>query len=131
MNSANSSPTPATISLPATPPIRLRVRGLGNVIPFKNRKRAVVAKDKQSAFLVTESHVQKQMQAITDGFVSQLVSALQTVSGGTWTAAQQRSWIVSSLPADDCWSCIPRQVINGDLVPLGEEGADLLIERIP
>lgn len=80
--------------------------------------------------MFTEPAVKKQMDAITDSFVSQVLSALATASGGTWTVAQQRSWIASRLPEDDCWTCVPDEHATGQLVPLGEEGADITIELI-
>lgn len=80
--------------------------------------------------LITEPRVKAQMQAITNSFVSQLLSALAIAGGATWTAAQRRSWIASRLPADDCWTIVPDERAFGELVPAGEEGAVIVIEQI-
>lgn len=110
------------------PPLTLTIQNLGNVIPFKNRKR--MGKRGPKTIMFTEPKVARQMQAITDAFVSQLTSALATAGGATWTAAQRRSWIASSMPADDCWTCVPDERATGELVPLGAEGASITIELL-
>lgn len=126
MSSCAISPTPLRISCAATP-LTLRVRGCGDIIPFKNRKRIG---GRKRNMLITEPRVKKQMQAITDSFVSQLHSALATAGGATWTAAQRRSWIASRLPADDCWTIVPDEHATGQLVSRGDEGADITLEII-
>ncbi len=109
------------------PTLCLQIRGLSNVIPFKNRKR-IAGKNRNQ--LVTEPAVKRQMKAITDSFVSQVLSALATAGGATWTAAQRRSWIASRMPADDCWTCVPIENVTGELVAAGEEGADITLQLI-
>ncbi|MDZ4346317.1 MAG: hypothetical protein U1E51_28215 [Candidatus Binatia bacterium] len=119
MTSPKSSPSQVTPS----PPLVVRIRGLGNVIPFKNRKRI------SGNRLITEPHVKKQMQAMTDSFVLQLLSECQTREGATSTECLRR-FLIACVPQDDAWTYIPEIVIKGELVPTGEEGADVLIEQV-
>ncbi len=123
MSLPDSSPNPA---IPSSPALVLHIRGVGNLIPFKNRKKIAGRR------LVTEKRVKKQMKAITASFVSQLLSALATAGGATWTAAQRRSWIASRLPADDCWTIIPDEHVTAEpkVVPSGQEGATITLTRI-
>lgn len=128
-NLSGTSPDAQNRSTCATP-LTLRLRNVGDVIPFKNRKRAIYSERRKQTFLITEPDVKRQMNAITDSFVAILDSALRTAGGATWTDAQRRSWIVSCLPDDDCWTCIPDQRQTGEVVPMGEEGCDITLERI-
>lgn len=121
MSSPASSPSVATQS-PA--PLVLELRGVGNVIPFKNRKR-IAGRNRDK--LITEPRVKEQMEAIIESFVSQLRSALATSDGATLTAAQRRSRIASLLPADDCWTIIPDERATGELCEIGQEGATITL----
>lgn len=63
---------------------------------------------------------------------SALSSAYQTIATETRMACSAASWIRSSVPADDSWKHIPKS--DGwecVVVPEGEEGADIIIERLP
>ncbi len=101
--------------------IKLQVRG-ASVIPFKNRK--FLARGR----LITEPKVKKHMEQIAEAFVSQLLAASRTCGDATWTDVQRLSLIASSLPADDCWTCIPQLEIRGERAnDINEVGADITI----
>jgi hypothetical protein len=104
--------------------VTLRVRGCGNVANFKNRKRAVRGQ------LITEPKMKKRMQEIQRAIECALRSASATEGVATSMAAR-RQFLTHSLPHDDCWTNIPELILSGELVPAGEEGCDITIERIP
>jgi hypothetical protein len=79
--------------------------------------------------LITKPERQKRMEEIINGFVSQLRLVLQTSEEQTSPESSIRSWIASSVPADDCWAMIPDIVIRGELCEPGQEGATITIER--
>jgi hypothetical protein len=102
------------------------VRGLGHVPSFKNSK-LLLAKQRR---LITKPEYQKWMDTVIRSFESQLRSALATSGTVTTTARIPLSLIASSLPLDDSRRWIPQHSVGTLLVPKGEEGADIVIERI-
>lgn len=119
---------------PASPPIVLRIQGLGHVPSFKNNKRAVIQyrkgrSGKQFAKICTEPETKEWMERATKAIASQLLSCLQTVEGET-SAELWRQSLTASLPLDDCWEAIPEQHVFAKLVKKGEEGCMITIERI-
>lgn len=120
------APTPAT---PLPPSLRLVVSGLGHVPGFKNSKKIIRNPRTKALMIVSDSGLKKRMDAITQSFVSQLRSALATASAATPTGAPQPSLILS-LPQDDNWEWVPELVVTSRLVPKGQEGAEIVIERL-
>lgn len=103
--------------------MNLRVRGCGSIANFKNHKRAVRGQ------LITEPKMKKRMQEIQRAIESALRSASATAGAGTSMDAR-RQFLTHSLPHDDCWTCIPELILTGELVPAGDEGCDITIERL-
>lgn len=103
--------------------LRLVIRGLGHVVSFKNSK--MIARGR----LITDPKKQEQMDRIIRSFESQLLSAFQTTEGAILTVPY-RQFLTASLPADDDWKHLPEIHLSVALVPKGEEGAEITIERI-
>lgn len=126
MNSKDSS-TPTS---PPSNAIRLQVRGLGHIVSFKNKKRAILDSNTGHMRTLTEPKAKQQMKAITESFVLQLLSVTQTNESGTTPGLTRRSAIVWSLPWDDSRQWIPETVIHTVEVEPGAEGADITIEQL-
>ncbi len=107
--------------------ISLKIRGCGNPNAFKNRKRIVAPGNGRRPMLITDKAVKAKMDAMTDVLESELRSAFQTATAATQMGAPPHYWTVLSTPADDCWTQIPELIITSELVPIGEEGADIEI----
>lgn len=116
----SGSAEPGPTSTP-TSSVLLTIRGLGHVPSFKNMKRAA------RKGLFTEPRAKEWMRACTDSFALQLLSAFQTAKNATPTAPSRPSWIVSAVPLDDSVNEIPELYVKVIRVPVGEEGADILI----
>lgn len=129
MNSPKSSPAKATPS-PAPSPsgskLCLKIRGLGHVPSFKNSKMILWAQKR----IMTKPEHQHWMEAAAQSFESQLRSALATSATGTTTGPIPLSSIVSFMPLDDSRKWIPQHSVSTQLVCKGDEGADVVIERI-
>lgn len=121
MNSPKSSPNPVT---PSPAPVVLRVRGIGNLTSFKNRKR-IAGKN-----LITEPSVKRRQIALRDVIVCEYTRALATVVAETLMVSQPVSSMPLFLP-DDCWTVVPELIVTGQLVPKGDEGCDVTIELLP
>ena len=106
------------------PNIKLNVVGLENVPSFKNQK--MIARGR----LITNPERQKWMERCTQGFVSQLLSVIQTIEGETLTGQQVQSWIACNMPSNDSRQWIPELHITSEQCSKGEEGATIMIERI-
>ena len=105
------------------PPVKLEIKGM--IIPsFKNRK--IICGNR----LITNPKQKKLMQQIIQSFALQLCSAFPTTLGATRMDASRRFSIVSSMPADDCWTRIPDTVIHCEKCEPGQEGCTVVIERI-
>jgi len=110
--------------------LTLSIRGCGNPNAFKNRKRIVSPKNGRRPMLITDPDVKRKMEAMSRVLESGLRSAFQTDTAETQTDVPLPSWMHCRVPADDCWTIVPELVIVSELVPLGEEGADITIERL-
>ena len=115
------------------PPIKLEIRGL-TIPSFKNNK-LIITKTPQGkplnrALIITKPEFQKVMRTMEADFERQLLSDFRATEGQTSAGSSIRSWIASSIPADDCWANIPEIIIKGELCEPGNEGASILIERI-
>ena len=79
--------------------------------------------------LITDPAVKKAMDRVSRAIESQLLSAFPIGIAAIPTAAQRPS-LTHLCPPDDAWAFIPDLRITSELVPLGEEGADITIELI-
>lgn len=121
---SNSLKSSAVLATPST--LKLEVRGC-HVPSFKNSKQLIPGNPPR---LITNPGLQRRKKAIEDAIVSALLSGTLTKSAATSMEASQLSSILSLLPEDDCWSCVPSIQIETEFVPKGEEGFDLEIERL-
>lgn len=113
-------------------PVTLEIQGL---IPGKKNNKMLIVRDPRGKplrhpMLITKPDYQKALEKITESLRYQLLSACQTACGGTLTASSLRSWILSSLPEDDCWTRVPQMTIRGELCEPGQEGATVVIQKI-
>ncbi len=104
--------------------IVLEVQGLGHVPSFKNTKMLTKGR------LITEPRKRKWMDQCTRSFASQLWSALVTAEDATSTGRRPPCW-TASLPLDDSWQWIPEIKVLARKVKRGDEGATVLVERLP
>lgn len=131
MTSPNSSLAPDTASSPISAsqgPLVLRIRGIGNLTSFKNRKRAI--RSGNSTRLITEPKIKARQEALKAAILSALRLASATGAGETSMASRPAS-LTLSLPQDDCWTQVPELIVTGELVAPGEEGCDITITRLP
>lgn len=75
---------------------------------FKNKKMAVRDNTNGKLKTITEPKAKARKKQLEDDLVSALLSAYQTTVPATSTASLLRSWIASSLPADDSWKFVPK-----------------------
>ena len=101
----------------------LQIRAVGHVPAHKNKKRIMRGR------LITEPKIQKWMTNCVNSFVSQLKSKYPTCESETSMAACLQSSI-ASLPHDDNWKIIPSFCVSVKMVPKGEEGATIILEKI-
>lgn len=110
--------------------IRLTIRGLGNVPSFKNTKSIYRNHKTGRPFIATKKEYKETMQQIIRSIESQLCSAFQTSTAAMPTAPSLAFWIASSLPLDDSRQWIPAISALAVKVEPGDEGCDILIERL-
>jgi hypothetical protein len=104
--------------------ILLVIQGLGHIGNFKNCKAC------WRNMLVTIPRARKQMRAIEQSFVSQLVALYQIDEGETQTGQSIQSWIASSVPLDDSVREIREIVVRVRRAPKGNEGAIMKLEKL-
>lgn len=109
--------------------VLLLIRGCGHIPSFKNKKRMGKSSSGQPV-LYTRSDVKRLMDSIILSLESQLRSACRTSALVTSMGQPALSWIVSSLPLDDSWQFIPELVVRVEQVERGQEGADIVVERL-
>lgn len=109
--------------------IVLEIKGL-TIPAFKNRKRAIRDRRTGKQRTLTEPRVKEQMERIILAIGFQLLSVIPTTAGETLTAQQARSWIASSLPSDDSRQIISQIFITALDCDKGEEGAQIIIEKM-
>lgn len=114
----------------ASIPISLEVQGLGPVPALKNSKRAILDSKTGHMRTLTEPKVKEWMRRCVQSFVSQLYSGILPIDVGTSTELQARSLIASSLPEDDCWTCLPQLSVTAVKCARGEDGATVTITRL-
>lgn len=101
----------------------LRIRGLGHVPAFKNKK--IIAGKR----LITAPKARQWMESATKDLFSQLKSMYQTTDDATSTVPWPQS-AMSSWPSDDNWKQLPKICVRVVKVPKGEEGAVITLEKI-
>ena len=124
------------------PPVHLKVRGVENVASFKNSKEIIqlpikgtpkcgqCGKRPGRPMLITKPERKKQMAAITESFVSQLQCELATRGIATLTGRSLLCSIASWVPLDDSRKWIVEINVSSLPVAKGDEGADIVIDRI-
>lgn len=106
-----------------------------HVPSFKNAKRWITQTPRgeplKRPFLITSPEFQVWMDRAADDFVSQLLSMFATTLDGIQREPSKLSQILSCMPSDDS----VRELVEGswkvEHVPPGEEGAKIVIERLP
>ncbi len=78
---------------------------------------------------MTTPKAKKQMKAIEQDFVSQLISLYRTSVKGTRTGQSIQSWTASSVPLDDSVREIQEIVVRVRRAPKGNEGAIVTLEK--
>lgn len=128
MNSNDCSQTP-----PNQPSVViLEVKGRGHIPSFKTQKSAAINRRTGKPFPVTSHKIKKWMNETIRSFELQLSSAIQARQQDQIPTAPPRLfWIASCAPLDDSRKWIRELHILCRDVPLGGEGATILIERIP
>jgi hypothetical protein len=101
---------------------------------FKNAKHWVTHTPKgvplARPFLITSPEFQQWMEKAVLSLESQLLSLCQTASGGTPPEPSKLFAMLSLLPEDDSVNDLPAGAWTVVRVPPGEEGAQILLERI-
>lgn len=110
--------------------VKLVISGVGHIPTFKNGKRVRVDWENAKVHQFTRKDIASTMDAIIQSIASQLYSASPTNEYGMATVPLLRSWIVSSLPLDDCTKWVRHESFDVQDVAPGEEGADIIIEKI-
>jgi hypothetical protein len=116
------------LTLPSKPLV-LVIKGM-HVPSFKNCKRAILDRKNGKMRTLTDPKTRRQMDAIIQSFVSQSISDIQTRSAETLTGPFLQSSIVSLLPQNDSRQWIPEHHVSTQDVDKGNEGAEIIIERI-
>ena len=80
--------------------------------------------------LITSPVKQKQMDQYIHAIESQLLSAFRTTDGEMQMGHSLASWIASCVPLDDSIQWVPEISVKAVSVAKGEEGADILIEKL-
>jgi hypothetical protein len=105
-------------------PIRLTIQGIGHVPSFKNLK--VIGR----RGLYTKPRAKAWMQACSDSIALQLLCLFRISENATPTGRSRQSWIASYVPLDDSVREIVEERIRVEFVEAGQEGAEILIERL-
>lgn len=122
MTPSSKSSTDQAMPSPA-PSVKLEIKGQ-HIPSFKNRKRIVGDK------LILRPDILARKKAIEESFVWQLLSDTQIASLATQMGVSRQSLIASLVPADDCWTVIPEITIKCELVEPGQEGCEVIIQKI-
>ena len=129
MNTKSEGTSPTPVHPLSSETLRLEISHLGPVPSLKNHKRSVVQRNGQ-AKPITEKWVKEWMENATRAFVCQLFFAFRTYAVETRTGVSRPSWIASSVPADDCWTCLVEFQVRSELCEFGKEGATITIEPL-
>ena len=99
------------------------IQSIGHVPAFKNKK--IIAGKR----LITAPKARKWMEQATASIVSQFKSLCQTDDDATSTVPWQHS-AIALLPQDDNWKVLPRIKVTARVVPKGDEGAIITLQRL-
>jgi len=110
-------------STPTSDKLVIVIQSIGHVPAFKNKK-IIVGKR-----LITAPKARKWMEQATASIVSQLKSLCQTEDDATSTEPWQLS-AIALLPQDDNWKMLPRIKVTARVVPKGDEGAIITLQRL-
>lgn len=108
----------------------LAVRHQGPVPAFKNKKRAIMDLRSGRLRTLTEPKAKRWMEECIRSFELQFFSDIVINEGAILTAPYPHSLIASLLPQDDSRQWIPSLRVDVEEVPRGQEGAQIIIERI-
>jgi len=101
-----------------------------HVPSFKNKKRAILDRNTGLMRTLTEPKAKQWMEKCIQSFASQLISG-EAINGVVMqTGHYQPSWTASLLPKDDSVNWVPELHIYVTECQPGEEGAEIIIERI-
>lgn len=115
--------------------IVLEIRGLGPVPSFKNAKRvAGLRRTGNSSWqgnptLITRPDIKARVKSFTNAIALRLRSLCPTDGSGTIQECWRR-FATASLPRDDCWQDLEIGAVTTELVPEGQEGCRIVIERV-
>lgn len=110
--------------------LRLSIRSIGSVPSLKNAKMVIFDREKGHMRPLTEPRVQKWMAKATRLLRLQLIFAFQQ-TGSPISTEDFLRFLTFYVPADDRRQIITDLEIHNVQVELGQEGADILIERLP
>lgn len=115
---------------PRSEGIRLSVTGIGHVIPFKNRKRAILDRKTGKMRTLTEPKVAQWMERATEAIVLKLFSSCQTGDAATQREclSQLRTFLCGL--SDDSVKQLPMGSWEVEYVEKGDEGFELVIGEI-
>jgi len=108
----------------------LKIRGIDHIPSFKNRKRAIFDVKKGHMRTLTPASVKKRMDSLENAIVSALYSACQISEDVMHSECLKRLRTALSGLCDDSIKEIPCGDWDTIYVPNGEEGADILVERL-
>lgn len=111
----------------AVAPLRLSIRGLGNVPNHKNSKLHLWSQKRS----ITKPEIQAWMEKAISSFVSQLCSELKARGVAISTEPSVVYKIASCVPLDDSFKWIREVSVSWQTASSPEDaGADIVIERV-
>lgn len=123
-----SNATSPSSNLTSPGVLTLKIRGIGNPTSFKNTK-SIYRRKNGTPFIATKHEKKEWMQRAARLIESQLYSVLAT-TGAAITPECWKRFATFWLPLDDAWQFLEIGSVKTILVPAGEEGADVIIERL-
>ena len=108
----------------------LRIRGVGHIPSFKNRKRAILDSNTGKMRTLTEPDIKKRMDRLENAIFCELYSSSQITEGETRQECLKRLRIALSGLFDDSILQIPQGSWETQRVPKGEEGAIITLEQL-
>ena len=126
-----STPSSESRATQPSPPLYIKIAGLGHIVSFKNTKMILPARGNRRAMLITDPKKQRAMDEYTRAIERALLSAYQTAGGETRTGQSLQSWTASFVPLDDSLDWIPESDgYRTEHVKPGEEGIVIFIQAI-
>lgn len=103
---------------------------MGHVPSKKNKRMAVQNSNGNGLRIISQPESKEWCEGLTQSFVLQLLSVIQTSEFVTIQGRTKLSSIVSCLPWDDSRQWIPETVLTTQEVKKGEEGCDITITKL-